>query len=94
MQSAHLTQHAAKRLRQRGIPETILPLLFDFGEEEYDHHGTRTLYFNKKARERIAKVLPHDQFKRLASAMDAYVVLSQNDEIVTVGHRTHRINRH
>jgi hypothetical protein len=93
MSMTQLTQHAAKRLQQRGIPEQILPLLFDYGEAEYDHHGTRTLYFNKRARERLAKVLGGAAYKRLQGALDTYLVVDNHDCVVTVGHRTHRINR-
>lgn len=93
MLNAQLTHHAAKRLQQRGLPEQILPLLFDYGEEEYDHHGMRTIFFNKRARERIAKVMGSSAYKRLQGALDAYAVLDENDTVVTVGHRIHRINR-
>lgn len=91
---ASLTHHAAKRMQQRGIPEKVLPLLFEFGEEEYDHHGTRTVYLNKKSRERIRKVTGQDEFKRIQGALDVYAVLDENDQVLTIGHRTHRINRH
>ena len=93
MLNVNLTRHAAKRLQQRGIPGNILPLLYDFGHEEYDHRGTRTVYFNRRDREQVARAVGTTEFKRLQAAMDAYFVLDENDTIVTVGHRTHRINR-
>ena len=93
MSNVHLTRHAAKRLQQRGIPETILPLLYDYGHEEYDHHGSRTVFFSRRGRERVARVLGATEYKQLQRALDAYVVIDQNDCVVTVGHRTHRINR-
>ncbi len=92
MLAAPMTHHAAKRLQQRGIPEKVLPLLFEFGEEEYDHHGTMLLYFNKRARQRLAKVIPCEEFKRLEPALNTYAVLDKDGAIVTVGYRTHRIN--
>lgn len=92
MLNVPMTNHASKRMQQRGIPESVLPLLFEYGEEEYDHHGTLLLYFNKRARQRLAKVIPCDELKRLEPALNAYAVLDNDGAIVTVGHRTHRIN--
>ena len=92
MFAAPMTHHAAKRLQQRGIPEKVLPLLFEFGEEEYDHHGTMMLYFNKRARQRLAKVIPLEELKRLEPVLNTYAVLDKDGAVVTVGHRTQRIN--
>lgn len=92
MFASPMTHHAAKRLQQRGIPEKVLPLLFEFGEEEYDHHGTMILYFNKRARQCLAKVIPCEELKRLEPALNTYAVLDNDGAIVTVGHRTQRIN--
>jgi hypothetical protein len=87
-----LTHHASKRMQQRGIPERVLPLLFEYGKEEYDHHGTMLLYFNKRARQRLAKAMPQDELKHIQRALNAYAVLDQNGAVVTVGHRTQRVN--
>lgn len=92
MLNVPLTHHAAKRMQQRGIPERVLPLLFEYGEEEYDHHGTVLLFFNKRARQRMAKVVSHVELKGLPRALNAYAALDKNGAILTVGHRTQRIN--
>lgn len=92
MLNVPLTHHAAKRMQQRGIPERVLPLLFEYGEEEYDHHGTMLLFFNKRARQRMEKVVPHVELKGLQRALNAYAVLDKDGAILTVGHRTQRIN--
>lgn len=92
MLNVPLTHHASKRMQQRGIPERVLPLLFEYGEEEYDHHGTMLLYFNKRARQRMSKVVPHGELKQIQGALNAYAVLDKDGAVVTVGHRTQRIN--
>lgn len=92
MFNAPMTRHATKRMQQRGIRERVLPLLFEYGEEEYDHHGTMMLYFNKRSRQRLSKAMPQDELKRLSSALNAYAVLDKDGAVVTVGHRTQRIN--
>ena len=94
MSTASLTHHAAKRLQQRGIQEEVLALLFEFGNQAYDHHGTRTLYFDKRARERVSKEVSADELKQLRKAFGTYAVVDAEDCVVTVGHRTQRINRH
>ncbi len=94
MLNMNMTHHASRRLQQRGIPEKVLPLLFAYGEEEYDHkNGLRTVYLNRHSRARIAKVIEPSEFKRMQSALDVYAVLDRDDCIVTIGLRTRRINR-
>ena len=94
MLSTNLTQHAAKRLQQRGIPENVLSLLLEYGKHEYDHRGTRTLYFDKRARQKVSMTVSGDELKQLGRVFGTYAVLDDNDCLVTVGHRTQRINRH
>ena len=94
MLSTNLTQHAAKRLQQRGIPENVLSLLLEYGKHEYDHRGKRTLYFDKRARQQVSKSVSGDELKQLGKVFGTYAVLDDNDCVVTVGHRTQRINRH
>ena len=94
MLNMSITNHASKRLQQRGIPEKVLPLLFAYGKEEYDHKwGLRTVYLNKQGREHIAKVTDPSEYRQMQPALDVYAVLDRDDCIVTIGHRTHRINR-
>lgn len=50
------------------------------------------LYFNKRARQRLEKAVPHDELKCLENALNAYVILDNDGAVVTVGHRTQRIN--
>lgn len=94
MLNANLTHHAAKRMQQRGIPEQVLPLLLAFGKRAYDHRGACIISLTKKSRERIAQQVGATQFKHLESALDVYAVLDADDCVLTVGHRTQRINRH
>jgi len=88
-----MTSHAKIRLQQRGIPRQVLAYLVAFGKAMYDHQGARVLYLNKKSREQIRRVAGDDVFRALASALDVYAVMSVGGTVVTVGHRTQRINR-
>lgn len=88
-----MSRHAYKRMQQRGIPPSVLPLLFEFGKEEYDHCGASMLYFNKKARQQIAKVISEDEYKRLANALNTYLIVDKDGVVITLGYRSQRINR-
>lgn len=88
-----LTEHAQARLQQRGIPGTVLESLLDFGREAHDHHGSAIVYFDHRARERLRRAFGRDTYKRLEPHLDAYAVVAADGSVVTVGHRTQRINR-
>lgn len=88
-----ITHHAARRLQQRGIPEDVLNLLMRFGAHEYDKRGGKVVYLTHKGRDRIRKTVGNEGYSRLAPALDVYAVIAPDGAVVTVGHRTHRINR-
>ena len=87
-----LTQHAQARLRQRGIPPDMLELLLDYGDSVHDHAGAEVLYFTRTARESVRRVRGNGAYKRVASSLNVYAVIA-NGQVITVGHRTHRVNR-
>lgn len=93
MSDMPITTHAARRLQQRGIPEDVLPLLMRFGAHEYDKRGGKLVYLTHKGRDRLRKTLGSEGYSRLARALDVYAVVAPDGAVVTVGHRTHRINR-
>ena len=88
-----MTHHAARRLQQRGIPEDVLPLLMRFGAHEYDKRGARVVYLTQKSRQRLRRRLGSKTYDRLEPTLDVYAVVGADGAVVTVGHRTHRINR-
>lgn len=89
-----ITTHAKVRLQQRGIPPVVVESLLDFGRQAYDHRGGAVLFFDQKARAKLRQEIANNYYKQIESHLDAYVVLGPDGEIVTVGHRKHRINRH
>lgn len=89
-----LTTHARVRLCQRGIPGEVVECLLDFGHEEHDHHrGAVVVYFDHRSRKRLQRVVGPDAYRRLEPHFDAYAVLGGDGSVITVGHRTRRINR-
>jgi hypothetical protein len=89
-----MTHHAQTRLQQRGIPPTVVESLLDFGHEVHDHRGSRIVYFDHQARRQLRRQVGPESYKRIEAHLDAYVVVADTGEVITVGHRTRRINRH
>lgn len=91
--SLQITNHARTRLQQRGIPMPVLDCLLAFGRKVHDHHGAEILFFDHRARNQIRRSYGEDDFKRLESKLDTYAVIGSDGAVMTVGHRTKRINR-
>lgn len=88
-----MTTHSQVRSQQRGIPPMIIDLILQFGSTESAGDGARKMFFDKAARRRL-----HSYAGALAPMLeehlDSYAVVSQDDQVITVGHRTERIRRH
>jgi hypothetical protein len=52
------------------------------------------LFFDHQARNQIRRTYGEENFKRLESKLDTYAVVGPDGAVLTVGHRTKRINRH
>jgi len=88
-----VTPHARARMQQRGIRPKDLEALLDYGSERHTHQdGVEILYWDKKARLRLAKRNPAAAraAERLCST---YAVLAASGVVITVGHRYRRIQR-
>ena len=89
----NITKHANERMQQRSIPPLIIEWLNEYGTRQHDHHGAIIHYFDKRSRRRLAKNVGSDVTRRLSDLLNAYMVKRDND-IITVGYRYKRINRH
>jgi len=70
-----------------------LDCLLQYGHKVHDHRGGEIFYFDHQSRERLRRQAGPDQFKTMESKLDAYAVISCDGAVLTVGHRTKRINR-
>lgn len=59
-----LSQHAATRMQQRGIPQTALERLLEYGRLQYDHRGGAIVFLDKAARRRLARDLKNSALAR------------------------------
>jgi hypothetical protein len=89
---ALLTTHAQARMQQRAINADVLERLLDFGTVRHLDRDKEIVFFDKKAKQRLAKA-----DKALAREAErlvrTYAVLGGNGIVVTVGHRYRRIQR-
>ncbi len=89
----NLTQHAACRMQQRGIKPETIEILLESGARERDHRGGTILYIDKPARRRLRDQYGLEHYKAIERQLGAYVVVGEDGSVITVGHRTKRINR-
>jgi hypothetical protein len=86
-----LTPHARTRMQQRGIRPQALDALLEFGRLRHLHQGGREiLFFDKKARARLARANPHAarEAERLTGT---YAIIGSNGVVITIGHRYRRV---
>jgi hypothetical protein len=87
-----LMPHARVRMQQRGIRPEMREALLDYGREVHVAGGRDLVFFDKRARVRLAKagLARGAQAERFCKS---YAVLSSDGVVITVGHRYRRIPR-
>lgn len=63
-----LTDHARMRMQQRGIQQSQIEWLLEFGSERYDRCGKLWLHYDHKAKKLMRKYLSGDILKRKGQA--------------------------
>lgn len=88
-----LTQHARKRIQQRAIPQAVIDLLLDLGVTEHRNKGLDMFYFDKDGKHAAMSLMKKNGLTQLDHCLNAFLLESGDGRIVTVGHRTRKINR-
>ncbi len=88
-----LTHHANTRSQQRAIPPMLVDLLLQFGKTESAGNGAEKLFFDKQSRRRIA-AYAGSLATLLNEHLDVFAVVSDDMQVITVGHRIERIRSH
>ena len=90
--AAMLTRHARSRMQQRGIRPEMLEALLDYGREVHVAADRDLVFFDKRARARLAKakVVKAAQADRL---IKNYAIVGSDGLVITVGHRYRHIRR-
>lgn len=84
MKKYELTQHAEARLQQRAIPELMLPLLFTYGEMQYQSGGVHRWYLPHRRRKQLRK-----QLKKLIDHFDSLencYCVEADGKVITIAH--------
>src|SRR6266480_6245816 len=88
-----LTHHARARMQQRGIRPEAIAALLDFGSARHLHSkGRELVFFDKKARTRLAKADP-DVAREAGRLRRTYAIIGSDGIVITVGHRYRRVTR-
>jgi hypothetical protein len=90
MESIRLTDHAAVRMQQRGIPSWYLRLLVEHGKTTHDGHGALVKSIAKSTRQRLRDVLSRHEYARAERYFGVYAVVTPEQAVVTAAHRTNR----
>jgi hypothetical protein len=80
------TEHAEKRLQQRGISRDVCELLLAYGDEKYDGHGGCIRFFSERSVARLNAECGLSFCKKHIGSFRTYLVQSTRDgAIITVG---------
>ena len=83
------TRHGKVRSQQRGIPPLVISWLMEFGRVTR-HKGADVYYLDHCGRKRLRRHIGRRIYNRLVEFLDAYAVVSDDGEVITVGwHYTH-----
>ena len=80
-------------MQQRGIRPEMVETLLDFGCARHLHaKGCEIVFFDKKARARLARVNP-PAAREAEKLTRTYAIMGSNGVVITVGHRYRRVER-
>ena len=80
------SRHAARRVEDRGIPPLGVELLVRYGHVTR-RHGVWRHAFDKASRRRLKAAIGKPAYVRLEDLLDAYVLVSDDKEIITAAWR-------
>jgi len=90
-----LTDHAKKRCQQRAISEVCIDVILKTGDEFYA--GNRCLIIaaqTKSAKKELFAEIKNLGIKNTDGWDKTYIVVDENDVVLTAGHRTKKIYKH
>ena len=87
----NLSNHAEKRMQQRGIPYLVIDWLYEYGESKHDHQGGEILYFTKKSMRSLKRGVGSIIYRKVEHLLNSYLVESDG-VVITVGRRYKRLH--
>jgi hypothetical protein len=89
-----LSHHATARAQQRGLPPLIMDWLDAYGARTSGGRGAEIVHFDKASRQRLRRDVGAQVVDRLRPLLDAYLVMSADGTVITVGWRLKRVLQH
>ena len=89
----HLSNHASIRCQQRAISPMLLDLLLQFGSSERAGTGVSRVFFDKSSRRKI-KAYAGSLAGFLDEHLDVYAVVTNDQKVITTGHRIKKFQTH
>ena len=88
-----LTKHAQTRAQQRAISPMLIDLLLQFGSSERSGTGVSKVFFDKASRRKV-KAYAGSLARIIDDHLDVYAVVTDDQTVITAGHRTERFTSH
>jgi len=89
------TNHAQVRHQNRATIPLIESLLWDCGTWQRANSSAWIVFFDKAALKRLRRILGGDRSLRLIEGhTNNYLIVGDDGQIITTGHRTKHITRH
>jgi len=85
------SNHAVKRMQQRGISNQVADILLCFGSRKSDHHGATIVFLSKQDLTKIKYMESEKIYRRLVEK--PIYAIEKTGLVITVGHRYKRIVR-
>ena len=86
------SRHAQIRMQQRAIPPVIVEWILDYGCD-MRHHGASVHFLDQEARDKLKREIGGKRYAQVENRLNAYVVVSDDSRILTVGWRYRRFKR-
>lgn len=85
-----LTEHARIRCQQRGISGEIVDILLKFGRRKH-RGGAAICFMDRASREDARQTLGRRKFARISDRLNSYVVVSDDETVITAAKRVSRL---
>lgn len=83
------SKHAQVRIQQRGIRTERIDLVLKYGTAQHVQ-GAKSYCMDAAARRRVQNSPDHALYRKHADRLDIYVVVSDDEHVITVAHRTQK----
>ena len=87
--SIDLSNHAAIRSQQRGIPMAAIETLLEYGKS-IPAKGALSYAMDKRSRRKALAELGEAEYRVIEKWLDCYAIVSADGTLLTVAHRTRR----